>query len=366
MDGATNEPMQPIRDWFRRHFSNRQVVILTTILVGATLVIVFFADMLIPVIAAVVIAYLLQGFVARLEGFGLNHTLAAWVVFLAFMAFFLVVVLGLLPLLFRQMSQLLQQIPLLISEAQHALLQLPEQYPDFITVDQVRQFTMRLRTELVLMTQSLLSYSVSSIVAVVTAVVYLILVPVLVFFFVKDRSRILTWLTGFLPNERQLTARVWSEVNAQIANYVRGKFLEILIVGVVTYVVFGFLGLRYALLLSVLTGFSVLIPYVGATAVTLPVAAVAYLQHGFTAPFGYALIAYGVIQALDGNLLAPLLLGEAVNIHPVAIIVAILFFGGLWGFWGVFFAIPLATVVNAVLRAWPKTAAAAGGGASDP
>ncbi|MBL28867.1 MAG: AI-2E family transporter [Rhodospirillaceae bacterium] len=346
--------MQPLRDWFRRHFSNRQVVILTTILVVATLVIVFFADMLVPVIAAVVIAYLLQGFVSRLEGLGLGHTIAAWIVFLAFMAFFLVAAFGLLPLLFRQMTQLLQQIPLLISEAQHALLRLPEQYPDFITVDQVRQFTMRLRTELVLMTQALVSYSVSSIVAVITAVVYLILVPVLVFFFVKDRSRIVAWLTGFLPSERQLTTRVWSEVNAQIGNYVRGKFLEILIVGVVTYVVFGVLGLRYALLLSVLTGFSVLIPYVGATAVTLPVAAVAYLQYGFTAPFTYALIAYGVIQALDGNLLAPLLLGEAVNIHPVAIIVAILFFGGLWGFWGVFFAIPLATVVNAVLRAWPK------------
>jgi len=67
------------------------------------------------------------------------------------------------------------------------------------------------------------------------------------------------------------------------------------------------------------------------------------------------LIANGIIQALDGNLLAPLLFSEAVNLHPVAIIVAILFFGGLWGFWGIFFAIPLATVINAVVRAWPRS-----------
>ncbi|MNT53842.1 hypothetical protein D3C72_1909530 [compost metagenome] len=66
------------------------------------------------------------------------------------------------------------------------------------------------------------------------------------------------------------------------------------------------------------------------------------------------MVAYLVIQALDGNLLVPLLFSEAVNLHPVAIIIAVLVFGGLWGFWGVFFAIPLATLVKAVLNAWPK------------
>jgi putative permease len=64
-------------------------------------------------------------------------------------------------------------------------------------------------------------------------------------------------------------------------------------------------------------------------------------------------LAYGIVQALDGNVLVPLLFSEAVNLHPVAIIVAVLVFGGLWGLWGVFFAIPLATLVKAVLNAWP-------------
>jgi len=87
--------------------------------------------------------------------------------------------------------------------------------------------------------------------------------------------------------------------------------------------------------------------------VTLPVSAVACLQWGFEVRAGYVLIAYGIIHALDGNLLVPFLFSEAVSIHPVAIIVSILFFGGIWGFWGVFFAIPLAVVVHAVLKAWP-------------
>jgi putative permease len=96
------------------------------------------------------------------------------------------------------------------------------------------------------------------------------------------------------------------------------------------------------------------IPYVGATVVTLPVALVAYFQFGLTPPFYYVLIAYAAIQFLDGNVLVPVLFSEVVNLHPVAIIAAILLFGGLWGFWGVFFAIPLATVIQAILRAWPR------------
>jgi putative permease len=157
-----------------------------------------------------------------------------------------------------------------------------------------------------------------------------------------------------MPKDRKLASEVWIEVNAQLANYVRGKFWEILVVGVVTYVVFETMGLQYAMLLAALVGLSVIVPYIGAAVVTFPVAIIAFFQWGATSDFVYIMIAYGIIQALDGNVLVPLLFSEAVNLHPIAIIVAVLFFGGLWGFWGVFFAIPLATLVKAVLNAWPS------------
>ena len=105
-------------------------------------------------------------------------------------------------------------------------------------------------------------------------------------------------------------------------------------------------------------GLSVLIPYIGAALVTVPVALIAFFQWGISSDFMYLMIAYGVIQALDGNVLVPLLFSEAVNLHPVSIIVAVLVFGSLWGFWGVFFAIPLATLVKAVVTAWPQNHAA--------
>jgi putative permease len=181
-----------------------------------------------------------------------------------------------------------------------------------------------------------------------------VLVPVLVFFFMKDKRKLIDWFLGFLPRERHLVSSVWAEVEAQTANYVRGKVGEIVIVGSVTYITFISLGLQYSALLATLVGFSVLSPYVGAAVATLPIALVAFFQFGWGWDFGWVMIAYAIIQALDGNVLVPLMFSEAVNLHPVAIIVAILVFGGLWGFWGIFFAIPLATVVQAVIRAWPR------------
>ena len=196
----------------------------------------------------------------------------------------------------------------------------------------------------------------------ITLLVYLILVPLLVFFLLKDEAKIVAWLTSFLPQERPILRKVWAEMDDQIGNYVRGKIYEIFIVGGVTYVAFALLGLSYAPLLGVLVGLSVIVPYIGAAVVTLPVALVGYFQFGWSTDFGWLMVVYTVIQALDGNLLVPLLFSEAVNLHPVAIIVAVLVFGGLWGFWGVFFAIPLATLVKSLISVWPRVNSDQGSG----
>jgi len=346
--------MDLVRDWFRRHLDDPQVVVLTVLLVVITLGILFVAGMLVPVIAALVIAYLLQGVVARVARTGVPHMVAVVTVFLAFLAFVAFVGLAVIPLLVGQIRTLVQQVPSMLVEAQAVLERLPERYPTIFTDSQIDQFVESVQSGLLSGGQAILSYSVASLVGVVTLIVYAILVPFLVFFMLKDGDRIVAWVTAFLPRERDLVAQVWREVDEQLGNFVRGKFWEILIVGAVTFATFFMLGVEYALLLAVLTGVSVLIPYVGATVVTLPVAVLAYFQFGWSMEFAYVMIAYGVIQALDGNVLVPVLFSEAVSLHPVAIIVAILFFGGLWGFWGVFFAIPLATVVQAVIRAWPR------------
>ncbi len=307
-----------------------------------------------PVFASGVIAYLLEGLVSFSEAKGLPRKLSVLVVYIAFLAFLAFLCFALLPLLYQQTVQLFQQLPSMVSRGQLEVMKLPEQYPEFINVRQIDELFAVVRQELIGFTQTILSVSASSFFDLITLIVYMILIPMLVYFFLNDNERIVEWFVQYLPRERHLSTNVWREVDVQIGNYVRGKFIEVLILGLISYITFSFMQLNYALLLAVCMGLSVIIPYVGATLVTFPVLIVAYFQWDIGDNFVYVVIAYSVIQLLDGAFLVPMLFSEVVNLHPVAIIVAILFFGGIWGFWGVFFAIPLASLVQAVLTAWPR------------
>ena len=343
------------RAWYRRYFTDPQATLLVILLVVALLIIYLMGSMLVPLFAAIVIAYLLEGSVQKLKKRNVPRLWAVNIVFMLFIAFTVFLLLGLFPILSRQVSQFFQEVPQMINNGQELLLQLPQQYPEFVSEAVIWEIIYAIRGGISQLGHNVLSVSVASIPAIITVLVYLILVPLLIFFFLKDKNLILVWLSRFLPAERRLVTEIWQEMDAQIGNYVRGKIYEIIIVGGFSYIVFQLMGLNYAPLLALLVGLSVIIPYVGAAVVTVPIAFVAYVQWGITPDFVWLMIWYAVIQFLDGNVLVPILFSDAVNLHPVAIISAILVFGGMWGFWGVFFAIPLATLVKALINIWPTT-----------
>jgi len=344
-----------VNDWYHRHFNDPQVAILALLLFLGAMVLYFFGDILTPLLAAVIIAYLLYGVVNKLRKLKIPRFIAIIITFSLFIIVLLIVLLILAPLLVQQATQFVLEIPNMFTEGQKILMQLPEKYPNIISEQQVAELLAGIKSQITDFSQTVVSFSLSSVSDLLTFMVYLVVVPLLIFFFLKDKDKILGWFNNFLPTDRKLVSQVWYEMNGKIAGYVRGKFVEIMIVWLVTYVTFLFFGLNYALLLSFSVGISVLIPYVGAAIVTLPVAVVAYFQWGYGSEMLYIIIAYGVIQFLDGNLLVPLLFSEMVNLHPAAIITAVLLFGGLWGIWGVFFAIPLATLIHAVINSWPRT-----------
>jgi putative permease len=340
--------------WFNRNFSDPQAVVLIMILLFGFTFIVMLGQIFAPILIAIVIAYLLEGVIHLLEVRGIKRLPAAIGVYVSALTIFVTFVVGVIPSLWNQLSTLIQDLPNKVTYWKTYLLKLQVEYPQYISEDQVKHLSNVLTDKIGEYSQLVVSSSVESLVSIVAILIYLVLVPLLIYFFLADKAKILSWLLRWLPSERRLANKVWLEVNDQLANYVRGKVLEIIIVGASSTIVFTLMGLNYALLLGVLVGLSVIIPYVGAAVVTLPVLFVAYTQWGLTAQFGYVALAYGIIQALDGNVLVPILFSEAVNLHPVAIISAVLFFGGVWGFWGVFFAIPLATLVNAVIGAWDE------------
>jgi putative permease len=343
------------RNWYTRKFSDPHAVTLVVILACSFLFIALFSQLLMPVLVALAIAFLLDLPVNKMVNLSLSRTGATAIVVATFVGISLISMLGLLPIIWKQSSNLLQEVPHMISQGQQYLLTLPAQYPDIFEATQIETFIASVKDKLLDWGELALKASLNSISDLVALMIYLILVPLMVFFFLKDKSALLASVTIFLPKERRMATQVGKEMNQQIMNYIRGKVIEILIVGISTTIAFILLDLQYSVLLGVLVGLSVLVPYVGATIVTFPVFLVALFQFGYSNELGYVMLAYGIIQALDGNIIVPLLFSEAVNLHPVTIIIAVIFFGGLWGFWGVFFAIPLATLVKAVINAWTST-----------
>ena len=348
--------IEMFKSWYNRRFTDPQAMGLAAILLFGFVSIYFFSDLIAPLLVAIVLAYLLEWPVRLLnEKLKCPRLVAAMLVLGSFISLVFIVVLVLIPNLWAQLANLLSDLPHMFNRFNEWLLSLPERYPELIDAQTVESIFGTVKEKILNLGESALKLSLASIMNLVTLGIYAFLVPLMVFFLLKDKRQLIDGVSRFLPRNRTLASKVWVEMQQQIANYIRGKLLEILVVTAVTYAIFLTFGLNYPLLLAVAVGFSVLVPYIGAVLVTIPVVLVAIFQFGDTHTFWYILIAFVVSQLLDGNLLVPFLFSEVVNLHPLIIIIAVLIFGGLWGFWGVFFAIPLATLVKAVVNAWPSS-----------
>ena len=341
-----------LRRWLKQYFSDPQFMILIILLLGGFLLIFAFGKMLMPVFISIIIALLLDSLIEWLNRFHLRRKAGVYLVFTLFLALFFDLLIILLPMISHQIGQLVGDLPSIITKIKGELILLPQKYPGVISEERINQFIALLASEFNDLGKNIIQISISSVRGIITIIIYLILVPFLVFFFLKDKVMILEWLRRLLPEERGLAIQVWQEVYEQFFNYLRGKILEILIVWAINYIAFALLGLKYSIIISLFVGLAVLVPYVGAAVMFIPVILIAFFQWGLGANLIYIVIVFLFLHALDGNMIAPLLLSKVVKIHPVAIIISILVFGGLWGFWGLVFAIPLATLLHAVLKAW--------------
>jgi len=315
----------------------------------------FFGAFFLPVIISVVLAYLFNSVVRLLERWKCPRLLAVAVVYLIFLGLFIFFLLVLVPNLWKQMTTLVSELPLAFTKSQAWITELMRHYPNVFSATLVGHVSTFFKDQVGDIGQYVLQFSLATISNVVQVVLYFVLVPLLVFFFMKDSKTILAWFNQFMPKDKSLVQTVWSEVNEKIGCYIRGRVIEIIIIAIVTSIAFSLLGLQYAVLLGSLVGLSVIIPYIGAVLVTIPVIIVGLMEWGLTAHFLYLVIVYTAIIVFDAYVLVAILFSETMDLHPVVIILSVVVFGGLWGFWGVFFAIPLTTFCNAVLHAWPRS-----------
>ena len=346
--------LEELNNLFKKIFSNEETLIFALLLCIGFLIIFFLGNILTPFLMSLIFAYLLIGMQKRLEAYGLNSTVALIFTYSFFLLIGIALMVWLVPLVYQQLQSLVLEIPKWVKTFTVFIQTVPENYPDLVSSDQITTFLQSLSGQITAISEEFLKASIAGIQNTVTIAINLILLPILVFFFLFDRDSIISSFLKILPKERAMLQNVWVEMDNQLSNYARGKAIEIVIVGLAAAIIFLYFDLQYIALLSVLVGFSVLIPFLGAFLVTIPVAIIGLLQFGLSFDFWLLMGAYLVLQILDGNLLVPLLFSDAVKLHPVIIMLAVFVFGALFGFWGVFFAIPIATLIKAIWNSWPK------------
>ena len=349
--------LEELNNLLKKVFSSEETLVFALLLTGSFLILFFLGGILTPFLISLIFAYLLIGMQSRLEQYGINKLASLILTYCFFLLIGIAMIIWLGPLVYQQLQSLILEIPKWVNSSMIFVQDIPSKYPDLISSDQITTFLQSLSGQITSISQDFLKASITGIQNTVTVAINLILLPILVFFFLFDRESIISSFVAVLPKERGMLEKVWVEMDDQLSNYARGKAIEIVIVGVAAAAIFVFFDLQYIALLSVLVGFSVLIPFLGAFIVTIPVVAIGLLQFGITFDFWLLLGAYIILQILDGYLLVPILFSDAVKLHPVIIMLAVFVFGSIFGFWGVFFAIPIATLIKAIWNSWPENLA---------
>lgn len=335
--------------FMQRFFSNEESVYFAILLIFSFFFIIFFGNVLLPVIISIVIAFLLNGFMTTLLRFNISQKLSLSITLIVFFGFYLSLFMA-LPSIGTEINNLLQNLPTIVSSFQQTLIEMN----NYFSEEDIDQIFANLSNQISVLLSSALGQLAGTVALMFNAILYAIMIPLMVFFFLKDKSILLPFASIILPKENGFMQSVFTEMNDQLFNYVTGKFIEMLVVATASYILFASLGLPYAVLIAILVGLSVIIPIFGAILVTIPVVLIGLYEWGLTENFYWLLGFYLLIQVLDGNVLVPILFSSRNNLHPVVIIIAVLFFGGIWGFWGLFFAIPLATFIKAIINSWPE------------
>ncbi|MBR51835.1 MAG: permease [Gammaproteobacteria bacterium] len=342
---------------FKRIFTNEETVIFLIILIVTIALFGLFSQILTPFIISIVVAYLLYGLQTKIESYNVPELLAKIIAYSVFIIILIATFSWLIPLLIGEIEKFIENIDGddgYYTKFKNVVDSLALTYPEVINTEQIGAFFTAVSDDISSITKSILESSISAIQSTIEVLIYIILFPILVYFFLFDRKNILNGFAKILPGNREMLSKVWMEMDVQLSNYARGKAIEILVVGVLAAILFSIFDLEYTAILAVLVGLSVLIPYVGAFVVTIPVVIIGLVDlGGLTTSFFILISLYLLLQFIDGYILVPIIFSGAVKLHPLVIIFAVFLFGSLFGFWGVFFSIPLATFIKAVWNAWP-------------
>lgn len=328
---------------------NKEIFVLVFIFIPSLIVFINTSFLLVIIISGI-IAYLLYKLEKIFINFGITINTSFIITYMLFFTFFVLLFLSLIPIVFKQLVILFNDLPFIIQKIRIIMYKLIKEYPSIFPKEQ----TNILFSNVILYVQSIgktvISTSLLSIIIIIKWIVYFFFIPILIFFFLKDHLKIADTFNIVMPEKTEFWKNIWNTSYKQINNYIRGKFIEIIIISIANYILFSYYNLVYYNLLAIIVGLSVIIPYVGTIVVSIPLIFIAGIQLGLSNDFFYLISFYLIIQFLDGNLLVPILFSEAVNLHPITIIMSIIVLGSLFKIYGLFFAIPIAIIIKSIIK----------------
>ncbi|EPD87250.1 AI-2E family transporter [Streptococcus sp. HPH0090] len=354
--------------WFFKWFLDNKAVtvFLVTLLLGLNIfilskisflfipVIDFLSVVMLPVILSGLLFYLLNPLVDLMEKYKINRVLAISIIFVI-IAFLLIIGLAVaIPNLQRQVVIFAQNVPSYIEDADRVIDDLvTKRLPDDFR-PQLEQVLAQFSTQATAWASNISSKAVNWVSAIISGtsqvIVALIIMPFMLFYLLRDGKGLRDYITQFLPNKlREPVGKVLSDVNQQLANYVRGQITVAVIVAIMFIIFFKIIGLRYAVALGVTAGVLNLVPYLGSFLAMLPALVLGLIAGPVM--LLKVIIVFIVEQTIEGRFVSPLILGSQLNIHPITILFVLLTSGSMFGIWGVLLGIPIYASAKVVISA---------------
>jgi len=351
--------------WFWKWFLNSQVVVALIIVLLLLLIALvftkvsylfepvgqFFAIVGLPIVIAGILYYLMNPVVNFLERKGLKRTFAIVLLFIVVVALLIWGIVVIIPQIREQIGSMMKSLPGYfdtISDKISEIFKDPSFQPFQEHIDNSLQKILESLTDTAQKLSRVTLQGLGSVVSTLaTVVIALITAPIILFFLLKDGDQLAPYILKLLPTRtRKPTMRVMTEINSQLASYIRGQLTVAFAVAVMFIVGFSLVGMNYAITLGILAGFLNLIPYLGSFLAMVPVIFIAIV----TGPIMLVkvIIVFAIEQTIEGRIVSPLVLGSQLEIHPVTIMFVLLTAGKIFGITGVILGIPFYAVIKVI------------------
>ncbi|RSJ43765.1 AI-2 transport protein TqsA [Streptococcus gordonii] len=360
--------------WFFRWFLDNKAitVFLVCLLIGLNLLVLskisfiftpiieFISVIMLPVILAGLLYYLLNPLVDMMEKRRINRLVAITIVFVLITVLLIWGLAVVIPNLQAQIVSFFRNMPSYLKQSKKIIDDLLDSRLSEEFRPQIEQVTENISSQLTTWASNFSARAVNWASHFVSAasqvVVAVIIMPFILFYLLRDGKNLKGYVTQFLPKKlREPVGQVLTDVNSQLANYVRGQITVAIIVAFMFMILFKIIGLRYGVTLAVVAGVLNLVPYLGSFLAMLPALVLGLIAGPVM--LLKVIIVFIVEQTIEGRFVSPLILGSQLSIHPITILFVLLTSGSMFGIWGVLLGIPVyasAKVVITAIFKWYK------------